>query len=62
MPVQCNINPLGFFLNVTRFVIVECKQLKILKKKTCRFRVFNSQGRQHRERTTQTCSTEIAVG
>ena len=33
MPVQCNINPLGFFLNVTRFVIVECKQLKILKKK-----------------------------
>ena len=33
MPVQCNINPLGFFLNVTRFVIVECKKLKKEKKK-----------------------------
>ena len=47
MPVQCNIiNLLGLFLNITKIVIVGCRQLKIFKK-TTRFRVFNSQGTQN---------------
>ena len=33
MPVKCNmINLIGLFQNITKFVIAECKPLKILKK------------------------------
>lgn len=61
MPTQYNLfNLPDLFPNITKFVIVGCRQLKVLKK-TARVGVFNSQGTHNTATVTQTCSIEIAV-
>ena len=48
MSIQCNIKSfIGHLQDITTFVIVRCRRMKILKK-TARFRVSNSQETQNK--------------
>ena len=62
IPLQCNIINLKSFLQyVSTFVIVGCRQIKKLKKKTTRVGVSKSQETQNTETATEICSIERVV-